>query len=52
MKTTNFMISSTLNRMLRHARNYISPFKNGNQMYQYEGPEPWISKIEDEKWKA
>jgi len=37
--------------MLRHARarNYISLFfKNGNQMHQYEGPEPWIFKIEDD----
>jgi len=38
-------------RMLRHAgaRNYISfSFKNGNQMHQYEGPEPWIFKIKDD----
>jgi len=39
-------------RMLRHARarNYISlSCKNGNQMHQYEGPEPWIFKIEDDE---
>jgi len=51
MQTTKLMISSTLNRILRHARarNYIShSFKNGNQMHQYEGPKPWIFKIKDD----
>jgi len=44
-------VDNQVYRMLCHARarNYILlSFKNGNQMYQYEGPESWIFKIKDD----